>query len=129
MKVKGKWTYLYRASDEHGRNLDFYLSQTRNTKAAKRFLGKLLKNNKDWHPQKINTDKNPAYSAAINELKAKGKLRSDVIHRQIKYLNNRIEADHGKLKMLIKPMRGFQSMKSAYATIKGFEVMRMFRKK
>lgn len=55
-------------------------------------------------------------------------LQSDVIHRQVKYLNNRIEADHGKLKMLIKPLRGFQSMKSAYATIKGFELMRMFRK-
>ena len=31
-----------------------------------------------------------------------------------------------ELKILIKPMRGFQSMKTAYATIKGFEVMRMF---
>ena len=34
----------------------------------------------------------------------------------------------GKLKRLIKPTLGFKSMKSAYATIKGFEVMRMFRK-
>ncbi|MCC7527091.1 MAG: IS66 family transposase [Candidatus Melainabacteria bacterium] len=48
--------------------------------------------------------------------------------RQVKYLNNRLEADHGKLKRLIKPVRGFKSMKTAYATIKGFEVMRMFRK-
>jgi IS6 family transposase len=28
-----------------------------------------------------------------------------------------------KLKRLIKPTLGFQSMKTAYATIKGFEVM------
>jgi transposase-like protein len=34
-----------------------------------------------------------------------------------------VEADHGKLKRLINPVRGFQSMKTAYATIKGFEVM------
>ncbi len=88
-----------------------------------------LKGNRDWQPQKINTDKNPAYGVAIAELKAEGKLRSNTIHRQVKYLNNRIEADHGKLKILIKPMRGFQSMKTAYATIKGFEVMRMFKKK
>jgi IS6 family transposase len=46
----------------------------------------------------------------------------------VKYLNNLIEADHGKLKRLIKPTLGFKSMKTAYATIKGFEVMRMFRK-
>jgi transposase-like protein len=50
------------------------------------------------------------------------------VHRQVKYLNNIIEADHGKLKRLINPVRGFKSMKTAYATIKGFELMRMFKK-
>src|SRR3546814_6316702 len=39
-----------------------------------------------------------------------------------------IEADHGKLKILIKPVRGFKSIPTAYATIKGFEVMRALRK-
>lgn len=48
--------------------------------------------------------------------------------KQVKYLNNRLEADLGKLKRLIHPVRGLKSMKTAYATIKGFEVMRMFRK-
>lgn len=33
-----------------------------------------------------------------------------------------------ELKQLINPVRGFQSMKTAYATIQGFEVMRMFKK-
>ena len=44
------------------------------------------------------------------------------------YCNNRIECDHGKLKRLIRPILGFQSMRTARATLKGFEVMRMFRK-
>ena len=78
-----------------------------NTKAAKCFLNKILKNNKDWHPQKIHTDKNPAYGAAINKLKVEGKLGTDVIHKYVEYLNNIIEAQHSKLKMLIKPLRGF----------------------
>jgi IS6 family transposase len=39
-----------------------------------------------------------------------------------------VEADHGKLKRLINPVRGFQSMKTAYAAINGFEVMYMFKK-
>jgi len=43
-------------------------------------------------------------------------------------LNNVVEADHGKLKLLIRPVRGFKTLKTAYATIKGFEVMRALRK-
>ena len=46
----------------------------------------------------------------------------------MKYLNNVVEADHGKLKQLIRPVRGFKTLKTAYATIKGFEVMRARRK-
>lgn len=47
----------------------------------------------------------------------------------MKSLNNRLEADHGGLKRLIKPTLGFKSMKSAYATLKGFETLRMIRKR
>ena len=101
----------------------------RNAKAAKRFLGKAIKGCKDWEkPSKINTDKAGCYTQAIRELKEEGKYPKDVEHRQVKYLNNIIEADHGNLKQLIKPVRGFKTMKTAYATIKGFEVMRALRK-
>ena len=41
-------------------------------------------------------------------------------------MNNNIEFDHDKLKFLIKPKSGF--MKTAYTTIKGSEVMRVFKK-
>src|SRR3546814_18011852 len=61
-------------------------------------------------------------------MKREGKLDRETAHRQVKYLNNVIEADHGKLKILIKPVRGFKSIPPAYATIKGFEVMRALRK-
>ncbi|WP_407205325.1 IS6 family transposase [Enterobacter cloacae] len=37
VKVRGKWTYLYRAVDKRGDTIDFYLSPTRSAKAAKRF--------------------------------------------------------------------------------------------
>ncbi|MBO1907606.1 DDE-type integrase/transposase/recombinase [Microvirga sp. 3-52] len=42
--------------------------------------------------------------------------------------NNIIEADHGALKRVIRPTRGFQRTATASATIKGFEVMRMIRR-
>ena len=50
------------------------------------------------------------------------------MHRQVKYLNNVVEVDHGKLKQIIRPVRGFKTLKTAYATIMGFEVMRALRK-
>jgi len=128
IKVKGQWKYLYRAIDEEGYTIDFYLSHRRNTKAAKRFLNKLIKHNPTCDVETINTDKNPTYHQAIQALKKEGRLSDKVQHRQIKYCNNRLEADHGKLKRLIHPVRGFQSMKTAHATIKGFEIMRMFKK-
>jgi transposase, IS6 family len=71
VKVCGKWAYLYRAVDKHGDTIDFYLSPTRNTAAAKRFLGKALNGLKNWgKPTVINTNKAPTYEAALAKLKA-----------------------------------------------------------
>ncbi|WP_131783955.1 DDE-type integrase/transposase/recombinase, partial [Legionella gresilensis] len=89
----------------------------------KRFLKKLIKSNPTCVVSIINTDNNPAFKQAIKE-----NLAPQVSHLQIKYRNNCLEADHGKLKRLINPVLGFPSMKTACATIKGFEIMRMFRK-
>ena len=120
---------MYRAIDKRGHTIDSYLSVTRNIQATKRFLGKALRSIKSWaYPSTINTDKAPTYNAAITELKAEGNCLPDIVHRQVKYLNNMIEADHGKLKRLINPVLGFKTMKTAYATIKGFELMQMFKK-
>ena len=58
---------------------------------------------KAWEkPQVINTDKAPTCGIAISELKAEGKCPEETVHRQVKYLNNVIEASvveahHGKL--------------------------------
>ena len=76
----------------------------------------------------INTDKNPAYGEAITELKKEGVIPPELEHRQTKFLNNRLEGDHGKLKRLIRPTLGVQAMRTARATIKGFEAMRMVKK-
>ncbi len=126
--MKGQWKYLYRAIDEQGKTLDFYLSHKRNKKAAKRFLNKLLKRFKTADLIRIHTDKNPCYASALKELRGEERIPEHIEHRQIKYENNGIEADHGQLKRRIRPMRGLQSMKTAFATLKGAEVMRMFKK-
>ena len=129
IKVKSKWAYPYRVLDKDGNTIDFYLSSTRSANSAKRFLSKALRSLPEHaRPNTINTDKNPTYAKALAKLQEKGLCSLALEHRQVKYLNNIIESDHGKLKRLIKPTLGFKSMKTAYATIKGFEVMQMLKK-
>ena len=128
VRVGGAWKYLFRAVDKTGRLTDFMLSDRRNTRAAHRFLSKALKTMRDWPPISITTDKLGSYPDAIRRLQRDGQLSRNATHRTSKYLNNIVEADHGVLKQLIRPTRGFQTMKTAYATIKGFEIMRMIRR-
>lgn len=129
IKVKGQWAYLYRAVDSEGHTLDFFLSPRRNTAAATRFLRKVLKGFHAWEkPAILHTDQAAAYGKAIAALKRDGTCPMDTEHRQIKYKNNVIEADHGRLKRVIKPTLGFKSMKTARATLQGFEVMHALRK-
>jgi hypothetical protein len=54
-----------------------------------------------------------------------GKLKRDdpdaksIEHRQAKYLNNRIEADHGPIKRLCRATLGFKSMKNSLCDDQG----------
>ena len=43
VSVGGKWMFLYRAVDQHGKAIESYLSRTRNKAAAKAFFRKALK--------------------------------------------------------------------------------------
>ncbi len=69
VKVKGQWPYLYRAVDSEGNTIDFYLSESRDKQAAKRFFKKALAFLHVSKPRVITVDKNPAYPIAIQELK------------------------------------------------------------
>ncbi|MBG9537545.1 DDE-type integrase/transposase/recombinase, partial [Bacillus thuringiensis] len=65
LKIKGKKMYLYRAVDSEGNTIDFYLSQRRNAKAAKRFLKKALASCHAKKPRTITADGDKAYPVAI----------------------------------------------------------------
>jgi transposase-like protein len=105
------------------------LAGRRDTGAAYRFLRKALRAVSDYPPSSITTDKLASYPKAIQRLQAEGLLPQDVEHHTSKYLNNIIGADHGALKRVIRPTRGFQTMKTAAATLTGFETMRMIRRR
>ena len=130
IKVRGIWTYLYRAVDRDGETLDFMLSERRNTAAATLFFAKALSNN--GIPLRIVIDKSGANGAGIKEvnkiLKRYG-CPTKISTIRSNYLNNIIEQDHRFIKRRTRPMLGFKSFHSAAATLDGIEVAQMIRKK
>ena len=68
VKVKGQWMYLYRAVNSEGNTIDFYLSESRDRQAAKRFFKKALATSHICKLRVITVDKNPAYPVVIQEL-------------------------------------------------------------
>ncbi len=128
IKVKKEWVYLYRAVDSQGNTLEFFLSPTRDAKAAKQFFLKTLAASHTSKPRVINVDKNAAYPKAFAELKREERLPETCELRQVKYLNNIVEQDHRFMKRLTKPGMGFFSFETAWRTLQGFEAMNMIRK-
>ena len=113
VKVKGRWTYLYRAVDSRGQTIDFLLSAKRDAEAAKRFFRKALAQPHTANPRTITVDKNAAYPRATAEMKKDGELWRRSKLRQVKYLNNIVEQDHRNLKRVIDPGLGFGSFWTA----------------
>ena len=128
VRVKGRWTYLYRAVDSRGQTIDFLLSAKRDTAAAKRFFRKALAQPHTVNPRTITVDKNPAYPKAVMDMKQNAELWRRSQLRQVKYLNNIVEQDHRRIKRLIRPGLGFGSFWTARRTLTGMEAMAMIRK-
>ncbi len=124
IKVKGQWTYYYRAIDKQGQTIDFLLAAKRDTKAALRFLKKALNENRK--PSLVNIDQNGANHAGLKQLNRDQKTRIKI--RQCKYLNNIIEQDHRRIKRLTRPMLGFKNFYAAQRMLAGIEVMAMIKK-
>ena len=82
IKVKGKDKYLYRALDSTGQTIDFLLTAKRDMVAAKRFLHRAIEASGNAMPRVMNVDKNPAYPAAMEALKAEGAVPRRVALRQ-----------------------------------------------
>jgi transposase, IS6 family len=115
VRVIDHWKYLFRAINKHGQLIDFMLSGQRNTRAAYRFLRNAIKMMSNYPLSSITTDRQASYPKASRHVQSEGLLSKDVEQRTSKYLNNVIETDHDALKHVIRPARGFQWIKTAYA--------------
>lgn len=122
VKVSGRWCYLYRAIDRDGNLLDSMLSDKRDKHAARRFLRRLLES-AEQKPQRVTTDKHPAYSKAVRWI-----IGRKVTHRHSQYLNNRIEQDHRHIKQRYYPMLGFKQFDSASRFCTAFDELRNYLK-
>jgi putative transposase len=120
VKVKGKWSYLYRAIDRESNLVDSMLSATRNMAAAQRFF-RSTRSMVNSAPTQITTDGHDAYPRAIRET-----LGATVKHRCSAYLNRRIERDHRGVKQRYYPMLGFGEFRSAQRFCRAFEEVRQY---
>ena len=123
IKVKGPWTYYYRAVDKEGKTIDFLLMATRDSKAALCFLKKAIHEN--CKPSVVNIDQSRANHAG---LKQASDHHTRIKIRQYKYLNNSVEQDHRRIKRLMRPMLGLKFFHAAQRTLAGIEVVAMIRK-
>ena len=127
VKIRGKWSYLYRAVDREGKTVDFRLSANRDVKAAKAFFRKALKT-QGRAPVSITLDGYAASHRAVRELPGENARWNDTTLRSSKYLNNMIEQDHRGVKSRIAPMLGFKVFNHAAVTITGVELLHRIRK-
>jgi transposase-like protein len=112
VKVAGRWRYIYRAIDQYGQVIDVFVSPRRDVEAARRFFERAIGTTKRA-PVEVITDKAAAYPAMLEA------LLPGAWHRTDRYANNHIEADHGRLKARLRPMRGLKQDRSAEVIIAG----------
>jgi transposase-like protein len=118
--VAGRWTYLYRAVDQHGQVIDVLLSAKRDLTAARAFLIRVLR--LGTVPVEVTTDKARFYPRVLDELVPSAQ------HTTEQYANNPVEADHGRLKARLKPMCGLTRHRSARTLAAGHAFVQNLRR-
>jgi transposase-like protein len=121
VKVAGQWRYVYRAIDQFGQVVDVFVGTRRDAKAAHRFFERAMGATK-VRPAEVTTDQAPVYPAVLEE------LLPAAWHRTERYANNHIEADHGRLKSRLRPMRGLKRDRSARVIIAGHAFVQNVRR-
>ena len=127
VKIKGRWTYLYRAVDKEGKTVDFLLRAKRDVAAAKAFFRRAF-SSQGRLPHKITLDGYQASHRAAEEALGEHPEGNQCEIRSSKYLNNLIEQDHRSIKLRLGPMLGFKKFRRATTTIAGIELMHRIRK-
>jgi len=121
VKVAGRWRYVYRAIDQFGQVIDVYTSRQRDARAPRRFFKRAIGTTKVT-PTEVVTDQAATYPIVMED------LLPAAWHRTEQYANNHVEADHGRLKARLGPMRGFKQDRSARVVIAGHAFVQNLRR-
>ena len=121
VKVAGRWRYVYRAIGQFGQVIDVVVSGRRDMRAARRFFERAIGTAKVM-PTEVVTDRAPSYPVVLEQ------LLSAAWHRTDRYANNLVEADHGRLKARLGPMRGLKQDRSARLVIAGHAFVQYVRR-
>jgi transposase, IS6 family len=79
------------------------VSEKRDLATTRRFFTRALEHGPS--PTEVTTDRAPAYPRVLDE------LVPGACHVTEQYTNNSIEADHGRLKSRLRPMRGLKQLR------------------
>jgi len=120
VRVSGSWRYVYRAVDQNGQVIDVFLSKKRDLRAATAFFANAIRSHGE--PAEVTTDRAHALARAIAE------LLPVALHDTTQYANNRVEADHGRLKARLRPMRGLKRDSTASVIIEGHAFIQNLRR-
>ena len=120
VKVAGRWVYLYRAIDQYGQVIDVLVSEKRDSAATRRFFTRALDHG--TYPSEVTTDRAPAYPRVLDE------LMPSACHITEQYANNLVEADHGRLKARLRPMRGLKQLCSTRVISAGHAFIQNLRR-
>ncbi len=121
LRVGGRWRYLFRAIDGKGQVIDVYLSASRDTAAARRFLERAIARARAT-PAEVITDRYGVYPDVLDD------LAPQAVHNTQAYANNFIEADHGRLKARLRPMRGLKRDRTASIIVSGHAFVQNVRR-
>ena len=115
-----RWTYLYRAVDQHGQVIDVLLSQHRDGAAGRAFFTRALSFGPA--PVEVTTGRAPVYPRVLDELTPGAR------HILEQYANTVVAADHARLKARLRPMRGLKPTQSARTIAAGHAFVQNLRR-
>jgi IS6 family transposase len=121
VKIAGRWRYVYRAIDQFGEVIDVFMSTRGDAAAARRFFKRAITTTKVT-PIEVVTDRAQAYLTVLDD------LLEATWHRTERYANNRVEADHGRLKARLGPMQGLKQERSTSIVIAGHAFVQNLRR-
>lgn len=105
--IAGERVWIWRAVDDEGEVLDMIVQKRRDTRAALRFLRRLL-NNQQVEPEVIVTDGLRSYRSALERLGLSERHRPGRLRD-----NNRADNSHLAIRRRERKMQGFKSASSA----------------